>query len=99
MKKIPPFKLVPQPMNDEARELPGFRWAAPHVGKRHQLGGDPPPEFDPAEWPRCPECDEPMIFYGQLDSINDEYCIADAGLICVFACIGCVEVRSLIVST
>ncbi len=27
MKKIPPFKLLPSPLTDEARELPPFKWA------------------------------------------------------------------------
>ena len=37
-----------------------------------------------------------MTFYGQLDSIKDEFCIADAGLIYVFACLECNEVKAVI---
>jgi len=29
--------------------------------------------------------------YGLLDSLNDEFCIADAGLIYVFLCFDCLE--------
>ena len=36
--------------------------------------------------PDCPVCGERMTFYGQLDSINDEFCIADVGLIYVYLC-------------
>ncbi len=35
-----------------------------------------------------------MSFYGQLDSINDDICIADAGLISVFICFKCNEVKA-----
>src|SRR4051812_30826010 len=41
MKHIPPFKLVPRPLNDEAASLPKFQWAPPEIGTRHQLGGEP----------------------------------------------------------
>jgi hypothetical protein len=37
-----------------------------------------------------------MTFYGQLDSINDDFCIADAGLVEVFVCFGCVTVQAII---
>ena len=85
MKKIPPFKLKPEPLNDEAKSLPGFKWAGEGVGDRHKLGGDP--DFlQEADWPECPECKERMTFYGQLDSINDDYCIADCGMIYIFIC-------------
>jgi hypothetical protein len=36
--------------------------------------------------PRCSECGEPMTFYGQLDSINDDIALADCGLLYVFVC-------------
>lgn len=96
MKKIPTFKLVPEPMTDEARQLPGFRWAGDEIGKRHQLGGPPARPIGDERWPHCRDCQERMTFYGQLDSINDEFCIADAGLIYVFICFNCNEVESLI---
>ena len=38
-KEIPPFRLVPQPLNDEARNLPKFKWAGGEIGTRHKLGG------------------------------------------------------------
>jgi hypothetical protein len=96
MKKVPSFRLVPEPLSDEARRLPKFRWAADDVGTRHRLGGEPEPQLDDSHWPLCPECSERMSFYGQLDSINDELCIADAGRICVFLCFGCNEVKATI---
>jgi len=79
MKQFPPFRLIPQPLNDEAAQLPPFRWASPEIGKRHKLGGAP--DFiQPPQWPTCPNCKAKMTFYGQLDSINDEFCIADGTL-------------------
>lgn len=94
MKRIPPFKLVPEPMSEEARSLPKFQWAADDVGTRHRLGGEPEPSIDDSHWPRCPDCGHKMSFYGQLDSVNDEFCIADAWIICVFLCFDCNEVKA-----
>ena len=97
MKTIPPFRLIPEPMTAEARALPSFRWADEIVGKRHKLGGEP--DFlQEGSAPSCPECGEPMTFYAQLDSINDEFCIADCGMVYVFLCFECIEVASFIQS-
>jgi Domain of unknown function (DUF1963) len=97
MRTIPPFRLVLEPLNDEARNLPKFRWARKEVGKRHQLGGQP--DFLQHElWPRCPNGHGRMTFYGQLDSINDDVCIADCGIIYVFICFDCYETASFVQS-
>jgi hypothetical protein len=98
--KIPPFKLVPQPLSQEAADQPKFKWAGRdsagrEVGTRHKLGGDPDFLQGP-ETPHCPDCKEPMTFYGQLDSINDEFCLADCGIIYVFVCFGCFTTMSFI---
>ena len=39
-----------------------------------------------------------MTFYGQLDSINDEFRLGDCGMVYVFVCFDCIEVTSLIQS-
>ena len=96
MKQIPPFRLVPEPLSDVARSLPPFKWAADEIGTRHRLGGAPDPTIADDHWPICPDCTERMSFYGQFDSINDEFCIADAGRICVFICFACNEVKATI---
>ena len=55
------------------------------IGRRHKIGGEP--EFIQSEsWPKCPACGERMTFYAQLDSIGDEFMIADCGLLYVFLC-------------
>ena len=95
MKKIPSFKLVPEPQDEEASALPKFKWAPKEIGTRHQLGGEP--QFLQREsWPNCSACRKSMTFYGQLDSINDDICIADCGMIYVFVCFGCFETTSII---
>jgi hypothetical protein len=97
MKKIPPFKLVPEPQNDDARNLLGFKWAPKEVGTRHQLGGEP--QFLKEDlWPECQGCRERMTFYAQLDSVNDDICIADCGMIYVFICFECYKTASIVQS-
>lgn len=96
-KKIPAFKLVPEPLDDDARNLAPFKWAGGQVGKRHQLGGEPT-FLQAPEWPHCPGCHEPMSFYGQLDSLNDDYVLADCGMIYVFVCFNDYEVRAVLQS-
>ena len=96
MRNIPVFKLIPEPLSEEAKNLPGFRWAKPGVGNRHKLGGGP--DFlQKASVPTC-SCKKEMTFYGQLDSINDEFILADCGMIYVFVCFDCYDVRALLQS-
>lgn len=97
IRKIPAFRLIPEPLEEAARTLEPFRWAPEYVGKRHQLGGEPSFVQAP-EWPQCLVCHEPMSFYGQLDSINDEYVLADCGLIYVFVCFDDNEVKAVLQS-
>jgi Domain of unknown function (DUF1963) len=95
MKKIPPFKLVPKPQSEDATNLPKFKWTSKEIGTRHQLGGEP--NFLQNEsWPECPSCREEMTFYGQFDSVNDDICIADCGMIYVFLCFDCYKTVSMV---
>jgi hypothetical protein len=75
MRSIPSFKLVAEPLDAEAAQVPPFKWAGAEVGKRHRLGGRPE-SLEPEAFPVC-SCRKPMTFYGQLDSINDEFVLAD----------------------
>lgn len=95
---IPPFRLIPEALNEEARKLEKFKWADKLVGSRHQLGGNPS-FLQREELPICPCCHNKMIFYAQLDSINDDYVIADCGMIYVFICFDCNETRAVIQSS
>jgi hypothetical protein len=89
MLKIPEIPLVPAPETDEARAAVGYKWND-FAGKRHRLGGEPMWAQSP-DHPSCPGCRELMTFYGQLDSIGDDYDLADCGLIYVFVCFDCFE--------
>src|SRR4051794_30722207 len=97
MPTIPPFRLIPEPLSPEAENLPEFKWAPPELGHRHRLGGEP-------EWlqgdatPACRECGERMTFYGQLDSVSDEFALADAGLVYVFVCFNDFQAQAIVQS-
>jgi len=97
LKKIPPFKLIAEPQNETAQSLPKFGWARGDIGTRHRLGGEPS-FLQKEQWPTCPTCREAMTFYGQLDSINDDFCIADCGMIYAFLCFDCLQTTSIIQS-
>lgn len=65
-------------------------------GKRHRLGGTP--DFlESAEIPKC-RFGKEMTFYAQLDSVNDEFMLADRGMIYVFVCFDCFEMQAFLQS-
>jgi uncharacterized protein YwqG len=93
-KSIPKLKIIYQ--GDETNKL-GFKWADQTVGKRSKIGGIP--EFIQSEHvPKCKCCQTPMAFYAQLDSLNDDVCFADCGMIYIFICFDCFETESFIQS-
>lgn len=95
MKRVPPFKLIAEPLNDEAANLPRFPFADPDVGTRHRIGGES--SFIGVEdYPHCTGCRETMTFYGQLDSIGDGYELADVGVVAVFVCYDCFSAQAQI---
>ena len=93
---IPAFRLLPEPLTPEAAALPEFKWAGPEVGTRHRLGGEPT-GLEQADYPTC-SCGVAMSFYGQLDSINDDFVLADVGVVAVFVCFDCFEANAQVVS-
>ena len=94
---LPAFSLTAHPLTSEAAALPGFRSAGPEVGTRHRLGGEAS-FLDPEDYPSC-DCGQPMTFYGQLDSINDDHCLADVGVVAVFVCFDCFAAQALVCSS
>ncbi len=94
---LPCFNLKLEPVDEKAKKLTPFKWAGPEIGKRSKIGGIPI-GIEESDYPKCPDCGKKMTFYGQLDSINDDYIIADCGLIAVFICFDCNEVSAEIVS-
>jgi hypothetical protein len=97
MKAIPEFRLRVEPTTPEAAAALGFEAAGDEVGTRHRLAGAPTWLQDD-ETPTCRDCGEPMTFYGQLDSIGDDICIADVGLVYVFVCFNDFEARAVLQS-
>jgi hypothetical protein len=84
-------------MTPEAESAAGFEWSSPEIGTRHRIGGEPD-HLPTADIPRC-SCGNSMTFYGQLDSIGDDFALADVGLVQVFVCFDCFEADAQIVST
>jgi hypothetical protein len=97
MIKIPPFRLIPEPLNDEAKKLLPFQWAGNEIGKRHQLGGEPT-LIQKTEEIICKSCGNKLTFYAQIDSINDDIILADCGMIFIYVCFDCYVVNSFIQS-
>ena len=99
--KIPEIKIVLNPETDEAKRAIGFKWAGEDsegrtVGCRHKIGGEPD-WLQSDESPDC-ECGKKMAFYGQFDSIGDEFCLGDCGIIYVFVCFDCFTTKSILQS-
>jgi hypothetical protein len=97
-RRIPPFRLVAEPLSPEAAAAAGFEWAPAEIGSRHRIGGEPE-DLPGTDAPACPTCGDVMTFYGQLDSIGDDFALADAGLIVVFVCFDCFEAAAQVAST
>jgi hypothetical protein len=97
MKKIPEIPLVMQAATIEAERAIGFTWAAASVGKRSKIGGRP--DFVQAESRQvCKSCGSEMTFYAQIDSVGDEVCLADVGMVYVFVCFDCFTSESFVQS-
>jgi hypothetical protein len=97
-RRVPPFRLDAHPLTPEAEAAAAFDWASPEVGTRHRIGGEPDGVAE-SEYPRCRSCGHPMTFYGQLDSIGDDFVLADAGVVHVFVCFDCFEAAARVAST
>jgi hypothetical protein len=95
--RIPEIPLLPSPRSEESYAALGFRYAPDQVGSRHKLGGEPT-WLQSAVESVCPSCAAEMTFYGQLDSIGDEYVIADCGIVFVFICFICFTSKSIVQS-
>ena len=80
-----------------------------NLGLRTKLGGKPD-WIQSDETPECDECGEPMAFVAQIDSVEHQnehnpivqertkhidFMFGDVGMIYVFYCFDCAQVRSL----
>ncbi len=94
-------KLLPEiKLNRDDSDIKNFKYLDEDtlVGKRNKLGGIPE-NLNIDEYSKCPHCGMEMTFYGQLDSISDEFMIMDCAVILVFLCFDCNEVKSFIQPT
>ena len=90
--KIPKIKLVTQPDNKEAEDTVRYKWNK-IAGTRHFLGGEPEEKHD-YDYPKCNDCKETMTFYSQIDSIGQNYDLADCMVIHTYVCFDCFTVKS-----
>lgn len=96
MEKIPEIKLVMTAESEEAKKIIGFKLAREGIGNRSKIGGDP-------DWIQKPEkimcaCGKEMLFFCQIDSIGEEFSLADAGMLYSFICQYCWVAKSIIQS-
>ena len=89
---IPEIKLIPTPESEEARNAIGYEWNE-QAGHRHKLGGTPS-GFESKDYPKCSDCGSTMTFYAQIDSIGDNFDLADCMVIHQFVCFDCFTVEA-----
>ncbi|PHN92599.1 hypothetical protein CSC80_16785 [Maribacter sp. 6B07] len=90
--KIPEIKLTPTPETEEAKSALGYKWNE-EAGYRHKLGGEAD-GISEADYPKCKDCGEKMTFYAKIDSIGDDFDLADCMVIHQFVCFDCFTVDS-----
>ncbi len=73
-------------------EAVGYEWNE-IAGTRHFLGGQPE-DLETSDFPTCDECSNRMTFYAQIDSIGDNYDLADCMVIHNFVCFDCYTVKA-----
>jgi len=95
--KIPEIKLTPQPETELAKKVIGYKWNK-IAGTRHKLGGEPD-GLKVENYPLCDSCQSRMTFYAQIDSIGEDFDLADCMVIHQFVCFDCFEVESLLTKT
>ncbi|WP_424831377.1 hypothetical protein [Ruegeria sp.] len=95
--KLPEYKIELKPLSVEASKMMGFKWAGSEIGKRSKLGGAPD-YLQPHHTPTCDACGEQMSFLCQLDSVGDDIVFADVGMVYVFICFDCFEVKAFVQS-
>ncbi|RYE90905.1 MAG: hypothetical protein EOO37_01785 [Cytophagaceae bacterium] len=91
MTLIPEIKLIPLPETEEAKAAIGYKWNS-IAGTRHKLGGAA--VGNRVEIPAYIECKQPMICYATIDSIGEDYDLADCCVINVFVCLNCLTTQS-----
>ena len=92
---IPEIPLRMAPESSKAKALVAGTFGHEEAGDRHKLGGHP--DWIPGnETPDCPDCSEPMAFYGQLDHLGSVEGLQDPGMIYVFVCRECYTTEAVL---
>jgi hypothetical protein len=88
-----PLKMVPE--STKAQAVVRGNHGYTEAGDGHKLGGTPD-WIQSDETPDCPECGEPMDFYGQLDHLGSVESLRDSGMIYVFLCRECYTTAAIL---
>jgi hypothetical protein len=110
MNTLPEFRvtLTRLQAGEQAYPTEGRRYE--YQGQRTKLGGKPD-WVQADETPKCPDCDQPMTFVAQIDSVehdwqanphrvdalshNQKWMFGDVGMIYVFFCFDCAATQSV----
>jgi len=92
---IPEIPLRMAPESSKAKALVAGDFGYSEVGDGNKIGGDPN-WIQGDETPDCPECGEPMDFYGQFDHLGSVEPLVDGGMIYVFLCRDCHATKSVL---
>lgn len=88
-----PLRMVPE--STKAKAVVDGSHGYVEAGDQHKIGGQPD-WLQNDETPECPECEEAMDFYGQLDHLGSLENIKDDGRIYVFLCRNCYTTEAVL---
>ena len=111
MEILPPFKVTLTRLKEGEPEFPKYEKSYESQGQRTKLGGTPD-WVQNDETPSCPDCNQPMTFVAQIDSIehdwkknphavyalseDQKWMFGDVGMIYVFHCFDCTTAQAVI---
>ncbi len=95
LEALPEIPLRMTPETSKAKAVVAGDFGYSPAGDRHKLGGKPD-WLQGDETPDCPECEEPMEFYAQLDNLGSVEGLRDGGMIYVFLCRECYTTEALL---
>ncbi len=90
--KIPKIKLLAVPETEEAKRVYGYQWNE-IASTRNFLGGSPDGVTE-SHYPICGQCTQTMTFYAQIDSIGEQYDLADCMVIHNYVCFDCFTIKA-----
>jgi hypothetical protein len=75
----------------DATTAPAYRGSSPALAEFAGVPG--------SEYPRCRSWGYSMTFYGQLNSIGDDFALPDVGVVRVLVCFDCFDAAARVAST